>query len=110
MSRQEGLPTMAVIGEMYVPDPAGLVIEVKIIDEIGLAGPHMGTVEGLVQVSFVNEFDHLFGPGKDVLIGFEFTGPGHVFNGNQNLSPTDLLLKIVDPVDPAPESDLKPGP
>src|SRR6185369_3973889 len=104
------LPAMTIIGEVNVPDPASAVIEIEIVDEVGLPRPHVGAVEGLVEVSLGDKLDHLFTQGKDVPVGHECSLPRHVFQGKKDLLPPYLLLEIADPIHPAPEAELEPGP
>jgi len=107
---EEVLLAVAVIGEMDVPDPAGAVEEIEIVDEVGLARPHVGAVEGLEKVPFGYELDHLFGLGQDILVHLELPRPGHVFDGHDDRPAPHFALEILHPVHLAPEPDLAANP
>src|SRR5690349_7642697 len=47
---EEMLPAVAVVGEVDVPDPAGVVEEVEVVDKVGYPRPHVGAVEGQEEV------------------------------------------------------------
>ena len=107
VSGQEVFTAMAVIGKVNVPDTAGLVEQVEVIDKVGLARSHVGAVKGQVEVVLVNEIYHVLGIGHNMGVDLESADPGHILNG---YGTPHLFLKIIDTVEPAPETDLEPHP
>ena len=84
---------------------------VKVGQKIGFTGSHVRGIEGEVQFVPLDKVDHGAGVTEKEGVAAHWTGCGHIFDGDGDLLVADLLLKVFDLVEPAPEFSIhgQPG-